>query len=275
MQTESKWRVLLLNAVPALAAASLLACPSSALCAPNDNTVAGPSLANMAPAEIARLVHADGKTWVARTTYPDMPLGHDIGGIELYAMPEPASGRICSVDALSISVDKAQAAGDEIRYRLAAGSHHTYFAVGLDAKAGDGVALADACHGTAVLADFMSRTGAQNLFDAPSAEIARAGASGVEMLKAAAGRKADPLPFALACESAIEHFCEDPRYALAKVLERSIEAIKPCPDAQDRCLTADGFFDGHSSCALRIDFHAEDMDRIDRARLTCAWEPVF
>jgi hypothetical protein len=54
-----------------------------------------------------------------------------------------------------------------------------------------------------------------------------------------------------------------------------MESIKPCPEAQDRCLTMDGFFDGHSSCTLHVDFRAKDMNRIDRAQLSCAWEPVF
>jgi hypothetical protein len=247
---------------------------SPVLSAPADDTVAEQAFWKMTPSEIAAFVHAGGKTWAAQTNFPANPMLKNPAGIMLYAMPEPAEGMVCRVDALSLSVNKAGAAGDAIRLSKNAVPEFFTAADGFDGKAGR-PELADACHRTAIHPDPMIRSGANGVFSAPSPKIAAAAVKAVAAVTNAV-RGAGPLPFDLACENPAWNFCDDPRGTLAKVLERKMENVEPCFPPAGTCLKVEGFY-GHDriSCGLDIDFHAKDMASIDRVRMSCVMEPYL
>lgn len=104
--------------LPALVVIVLLGSSPSALCAPEDNVVTLPVFEQMTPAELAQRIHADGRTWIARTIAIGTPDAVEGIGGTLYAMPEPALGRLCRVDVLSVAADRIKSAGGEIEYRL-------------------------------------------------------------------------------------------------------------------------------------------------------------
>jgi hypothetical protein len=239
--------------------------------------VTNAALWQMSPSDIAKVVHADDKAWIARAIYPLMPAGHGVNGIELYAMPEPVAGRLCRVDALAISTGNV----GEMQYRLARGGSQVYYALakGFGGKAGmpESTALSDACHRTPIAPDIFVHAGADHVFDAPSTRTAAAAVDAVAALSDAVRPDTGVLPFDLACEGtiSIRHFCADTRGALAKVLERDLENVELCPDATDTCLKLDGFYNGHDHCRLRVDFHDKDLSVVDRVQMHCEMEPFF
>jgi hypothetical protein len=234
----------------------------SASAAPDD-TFTARTIASMSPAELGHLAGADDKSWVAATLYPAVPLGGGINSARLFAVPEPLSGDVCRVEELSVGFERTGSQDgqpqDDTHYRMTESGASSAYLV-----ADDG-----GCSRTAIGRDLMARSGADNVFTAPSDDLAIRGAKAFAGVLAAASRQGNRLPFAYDCDSG-SGFCMTPRTALTKLDRHRLESIEACD--HDDCVSVRGY-DGHYDWTMEITF--DRQSRVSAVRLSAALEPVY
>jgi hypothetical protein len=243
----------------ALALVVTIAASAASHAAPSEDGIAADALLAMKPAEIGRVLDAEGKPWVAMTSYPAAPFGSGLHSIELFAAPQPVAANICRVEMLSVGfapiVSSAALQDPATRYRAGARSAESAFLV------------ADAdCPHTVIRTDFMAHSGADNVFTASTPQVAAAGAQAFAAVVAAAASDS-ALPFTLDCQGAARG-CDQARDFLAQRDIRSFESIDSCGSD---CLTIRGFVYGMDWTVAIV----QHGGAIAAVHMTAKFEPVI